>query len=288
VRTATRGDAPRPNSRAGQPALCSPLRSRVVGRVATPDATELSGLSLSRTQPGVLWTHNDSGDSARVFAVAADGLLRAELAVPNAAHIDWEEIAVGRAPSGDGDALYIGDIGDNLAARPQITVYVVPEPRLRNRPAQTAPAAPIALKYPSGAHDAEALLVDPSSGALVIVTKSFGGVALVYSSGPRAAAGTLQRVGSLSLGAGDAVTAGSVSADGRTIVLRSYGGAVAWARQAGESLPDALRRAPCVVGAALGAEGQGEALAVDRNGRAFYTVPEGKRPAIRRYEPPDS
>ena len=39
---------------------------------------------------------------------------------------------------------------------------------------------------------------------------------------------------------------------------------------------------------ALGAEGQGEALAVDRNGRALYTVPEGKRPAIRRYEPPGS
>ena len=55
-------------ARAG-PALCAPLGSRVTGRVRTPAATELSGLVLSRTQPGVLWTHNDSGDGARLLAL---------------------------------------------------------------------------------------------------------------------------------------------------------------------------------------------------------------------------
>ena len=263
----------------------------MTGRVATPAATELSGLALSRVQPGVLWTHNDSGDSARLFALAADGRLRAELTVPSAANIDWEEIAIGDATGdGDGDALYIGDIGDNLARRPQIVVYAVPEPRLGDRQGSgmTAPARRIALRYPDGAHDAEALLVDPQSGALVIVTKSFGGEARVYSSRPRAGAGTLRPAGSLSLGAGEAVTAGSVSADGRTVVLRSYGRAYVWTRRARESLPAALRRAPCVAGSELMSEGQGEALAVDRDGRALSTVAEGQRSPIRRYAAPGS
>jgi len=270
-------------------ALCSPLRARVTGRIATPAVTELSGLALSRTQPGVLWTHNDSGDSARLFALAADGRLRAELAVSNATNIDWEEIAIGDA-TGDGDALYIGDIGDNLGRRPQIVVYAVPEPSLGDRRGSgvTAPARRTALRYPDGAHDAEALLVDPQSGALVVVTKSFDGEARVYSSRPRAGAGTLRRAGRLSLGAGEAVTAGSVSADGRTVVLRSYGRAFVWTRRAREPLAAALRRAPCVAGSDLISEGQGEALAVNSDGRAFYTVAEGERPPLRRYAVPGS
>lgn len=286
-RTATQADERRRG--APLPALCSPLRARVTGRVATPAAIELSGLALSRTQPGVLWTHNDSGDAARLFALAADGRLRAELAVPNATNIDWEEIAIGDA-IGVGDALYIADIGDNLARRSEIVVYAVPEPRLGDRqgPGATAPARRIALRYPDGAHDAEALLVDPRSGALVIVTKSFGGEASVYASRPRAGAGTLRPAGSLSLGVGEAITAGSVSADGRTVALRSYGRAYVWTRRARESLPAALRRAPCVAGSELSSEGQGEALAVNRDGRALSTVAEGQRPPIRRYAAPGS
>lgn len=258
---------------------------RVTGRVATSAATELSGLTLSRSQAGVLWTHNDSGDSARLLALSSDGRLRAELAVPNATNFDWEEIAIGRAGDG-GDALYIGDIGDNLAQRPQITVYVVREPRLAGRPAtgQTTPARPIVLRYPDGARDAEALLVDPHDGALVVVTKSYRGRARVYSSRPRARAGRLRLAATLSLGDSEAVTAGGISGDGRTIALRSYGSFYVWTRRGRESLPATLRRAPCTAGAELFDEGQGEALAVTRDGRALYTVAEGGRPPIRRYD----
>ena len=80
------------------------------------------------------------------------------------------------------------------------------------------------------------------------------------------------------------MTAGDVSADGRTIVLRTYDSAYAWRRRAGESVAGALRRRPCTIKAGLLAEGQGEALALTRDGRAFYTVPEGAEPALRRYE----
>jgi hypothetical protein len=107
----------------------------------------------------------------------------------------------------------------------------------------------------------------------------------VYSAG-RPDAGTttvLRRRGRLVLGGGEAVTGGSVAADGRTIVLRTYDRAFVWTRRTREPLASALRRRPCAVRANLLAERQGEAIALMRDGRAFYTVPEGSQPAIRRY-----
>jgi hypothetical protein len=263
------------------------LRARVTGHVESAAASELSGLVLSRAQPRVLWTHNDSGDRPRVLAVTRAGGLLADVEISGAASVDWEDIAIGPSPAG-GDALYVADIGDNQAARPDVVVYRVPEPALAGgAPASSAPAARLALRYPDGARDAEALLVDAASGALVVVSKSLGGEAGVYvAARPSSSATTvMRRRARLSLGPGEAVTAGDVSADGRTVVLRTYDRAFVWRRRAGEPIAAALRRRPCSARADLFAEGQGEALALSADGGAFYTVPEGRRPALRRYAP---
>lgn len=255
------------------PAACGRLVVRVSGRLRTPAASELSGLALSRTQPRVLWTHNDSGDAARLLAVTRAGTLLADVTVTGAENVDWEDVAIA------GSTLFVADIGDNLARRPSVAVYRVAEPRV---PATTtAPATRLSLRYPDGPRDAEALLADPSSGALVIVSKSFDGVAGIYVS--RRGATTLHRAGAISLGTGEAVTAASLSEDGRTIVLRTYDRAYVWRRARGQSIAAALARRPCTARADLLREGQGEAIALAGNGRAFYTVPEGRTPAIRRY-----
>ena len=65
--------------------------------------------SISR----LLWAHNDSGDTARVFAVGRDGRDRGTVTVSGATAIDWEDIALGPAPHGK-PYLYAGDIGDNF------------------------------------------------------------------------------------------------------------------------------------------------------------------------------
>jgi hypothetical protein len=264
-------------------ALCTRLTARITGRITTPAATELSGLVLSRTQRGVLWTHNDSGDRPRVLAVAASGRLLADVTVAGAQNVDWEDIAAARG------MLLLGDIGDNLAQRPSIVVYRVAEPRAGGGATvtSTAPASRIELRYPDGPRDAEALLRDPSSGALVIVEKSYRDRAGVYVAA-RPAAGapvTLRRSGRLWLGVGEAVTGGDVSGDGRTIALRTSDRAFVWRRRGGESVAVALRRRPCRARADLLAEGQGEALALSRDGRSFFTVPEGFQPQIRHYRP---
>ncbi len=230
--------------------LCRRLRVRDIGRV--PVVNEASGLVLSG---GLLWTHDDSGGPATVFGLSTRGKPVREVALPQ--NVDWEDIAA------RGRTLYVGDIGDNARSRPQITVYRGGEP--------------IPLRYPDGPHDAEALLVD--RGTLVIVTKSVSGEAGVYTArGP----GTLRRAGSLSLGLGEPVTGGDSA--GRTIVLRTYDRAFVWTRRGGESIARALRRTPCTAGASLLGEGQGESIALARDGRSFWTLPEGPNPMLRRYE----
>jgi hypothetical protein len=263
------------------PAICGRLRTVVTGRLAAPEATEISGLVASPTQPGVLWAHNDSGDRARIFALRSDGSLIASLDVPGAEATDWEDIAVG--PGGD---LLLGDIGDNKSVRKDIDIYRVPEPRLADRPSTTAAATRLRVTYPDGAHDAETLLADPRTGEIVVVTKRLDGRSGVYTGQAPARdapeTGVLRHAGDLRLGFAGLATAGDVSADGRTIAIRTYTALYAWTRKPGASLAATLARKPCVGSAQLSREGQGESLALSRDGRAFFTVPEGAGAAVRR------
>jgi hypothetical protein len=272
---ATRPAAPRP------PALCGALRVRVTGRVADPSANELSGLVRSRSQADLLWSHDDSGAGPILYGLRTDGRVATRPTVTGAQAEDWEDIAAG--PGADGrPLLYVGDIGDNGSQRPAIDVYRVAEPRVGDP--VTAPAAHLRLRYPDGAHDAEALLVDPLRGDLVIVTKVLG-VARAYRASARLAPGsqtTLRAGPSMNL---SLVTAGDVSADGRIVVLRGYDRVAVWVRRGRERLTTTLRRAPCLSPTSLVPEGQGEAIALDRRGTSFITVAEGSPAVLRRYTP---
>jgi len=273
------------------PALCGPLRVRVTGRVSAPGATELSGLAASPDQPGVLWSHNDSGDRARVFALRRDGSLVASLDVPGAQAVDWEDLAIGPDPGSDArHALYLADIGDNDADRASVDVYRVPEPRAAAGATTTAPAVRLALRYPDGPHDAETLLVDPRTGELVIVTKQLSGESRVMVAAQPPAGGTgatpltMRLAGQVSFGLGGLATAGDVSADGRIVVVRTYTGFLLWRKTPAASLAATLLRRPSCRGrTSFPDERQGEALALDAHGLSFWTVPEGSQPAIRQY-----
>ena len=273
-------EAPPAATSSRPPALCAALRARISGRVRDPTATELSGLVRSRTQRDLLWSHNDSGAGPELYALRSDGRVAARPQVAGAQAVDWEDIAAGPAPRG-ASLLYIGDIGDNASSRPSIDVYRVAEPKVGET--VTTAAARLRLRYPDGPHDAEALLVDPLRGDLVLVTKFIGG-ARAY----RTAAGA--PAGSYTLTAGPSVdlsfvTAGDVSADGRVVVLRGYDRVGVWVRRGRERITTTLARAPCVSPTSLAGEGQGEAIALDRRGTSFLTVAEGSPAVIRRYAP---
>src|SRR4051794_17862577 len=148
---------------------------------------ESSGLAAATREPGVWFTHNDSGDAARFFAVGADGRTLATYRVAGATAVDWEDMAA--APAADGTpTLWLADIGDNDAARPSITVYAVPEPRVRRGEDRTLPTTAYRLRYPDGPHDAETLLVDPVRHRAYVVTKTLAGRSAAYAAPARLSA----------------------------------------------------------------------------------------------------
>lgn len=127
---------------AGTASPAQPAASRTIpeisGRFDNPAIGESSGLAASKRYPGVFWTVNDSGDSARIFAVHADGSsvegpgAKDGIRIEGATNVDWEALALA------GERLYIADVGNNRNERRDLKVYVVPEPN----PA-TATRAPV-------------------------------------------------------------------------------------------------------------------------------------------------
>ncbi|MCA9528445.1 MAG: hypothetical protein KC549_19305, partial [Myxococcales bacterium] len=199
---------------------------------------EASGLVASRQHPGVFWTHNDSGDEARVFAVRSDGRILGEVAIQGATHVDWEDVAVD-----DAGHLYLADFGNNRSVRADLRVYRLPEP---------APGADrarvdrvLAFRYPDQTRwpdpeerfDAEALFW--ARGALYLLTKhrQDGRTALYRFPDLSGAAGeqVLVRVGERQVDA-DAklgrVTAADVTPDGAHLVVLTYGALLLFDRPA--------------------------------------------------------
>ncbi|MBL4688548.1 MAG: hypothetical protein JKY37_28420, partial [Nannocystaceae bacterium] len=105
----------------------SPDDGVALGTVTAKAISEASGLVWSRVHSNVLWTHNDSGHDAQIFALDDTGALLGTFSLGGES-LDWEDMAIGPGPSPGQDYLYLGDIGDNGLVRTSIRIYRVPEP----------------------------------------------------------------------------------------------------------------------------------------------------------------
>jgi hypothetical protein len=260
----------------------------LLGTVDDPDVTESSGLVASRRNPGLYWTHNDSGDGPFLYCLDGHGSSCGAWRVTGADAIDWEDIAAGPGPDPSTPYLYVGDIGDNLGDRPDVVVYRVPEPAVdrsapppaKASPGRTQPAQALTLRYPDGSHDAEALLVQPRTGDVYIVAKEPNpGVYVARAPVDPAATTTLQKVATLPLGTGGLftlVTGGDIAPDGRRLALCTYGPGYELRLPDGAQSFDAIWRQPPVP-LTLGARPQGEGIAYRLDGKALLTTSE--RPA---------
>ncbi|MGH9179176.1 MAG: hypothetical protein ACRD0N_11580 [Acidimicrobiales bacterium] len=246
----------------------------LVGQVADPEVDESSGLAASRRSPGLLWTHNDSGDEPRLYCLTGRGASCGTWTVAGADAFDWEDMAAGPGPAAGEHYLYLGDIGDNRSTRANVVVYRVREPvadaAAGGAAASTSAAEALTLRYADGPHDAEALMAHPATGDLYIVTKalSSGGV---Y----KAPAGTslLTRVAGIDLGPGEAVTGGDISPDGRRVTLSTYRRGYELSLPAGAGDLDTVWSQPPVP-VDLGVRAQGESVAYRLDGNGLFTTSE--------------
>lgn len=234
---------------------------------ATGDLKELSGLAL--LDDDAYATHNDSGDRARFWRIAPDGV-RTEWTVrlksgPATAR-DWEDIAVGLDPITRRRRLWLFDTGGPTA---HPAIYIVDQPADR-APADARGHVAIADRYPfvyqaGRAVDVEAAFVTPS-GSAYFVCKRTG---TVYRLRIEATDRTALAVARLAI---TKATAADMTADGNRLVVRNYDGTWLWNRRLGEQTTAMLTRP---ADGYLTDKAGAESIALDRDGNGWTTVCEG-------------
>lgn len=247
------------------------------------DISESSGIVASRLNPGVYWTHNDSGDAPFIYAFDRSGKSKGVWRVTGARALDWEDIAAGLVEGTP--YLYVGDIGDNKRNSRVITVYRFAEPDTESARSnstadahQTAPAEALQLEFPDGKHNAEALLIHPRTSDLYVITKTKSETCKVYKAqAPFDASAIIQLafVSELQLPSvsGGVVTGGDISPDGQRVVLCDYFGAYEMSLPRADADFDTIWQQP-LAPVELGFRRQGEAVCYRPDGKAILATSE--------------
>jgi hypothetical protein len=263
---------------------------RVLFHLTDQRIGESSGSAVATREPGVWFTHNDSGDSARFFAIGPAGQTLATYDVDNARNVDWEDMAAAPSPAGV-PTLWFADTGDNQQSRASVDVYAVSEPDVplgRRGATVHLRSVRYRFRYPDGPHDAEALMVDPRSSQIYIASKSYDGLTQVYAAPTHPSTGGLNKLSLVTklqwspdpaaslvdLPLELATTGGAFSPDGHVLALRTYTDVylfrVAGTGQA--ALKTALKAPPQRL--TLPEQPQGEGICFRRDGKALIVSSE--------------
>jgi hypothetical protein len=178
---------------------------------------ELSGLATSKRYPGVIWSIQDSGHPASIFALRFDAAgqpTAREIPVRGAANTDWEDISYTLGPDGLGRLLVVESGQGGKATN----IYEIAEPD-----PDVATTAKLlhryAYAYPDGKVNTEASFM--YQGQLVLATKTYP--ARLYRFERPLAADVVNRptlVGKLVWSKG--ISVAKASEDGRVLVTASH------------------------------------------------------------------
>ena len=254
------------------------------GLLENSQITEASGLAASRSNKGLIWTHNDSGDAPRLFLLDSTGHDKGTYYLAQTKNRDWEDMDA--ATINGKNYLYIADIGDNDQKHNKKYIYRVEEPVVKaaNKP-QTDTIRMVEtflINYPDANRNAEALMIDQQSGDLYIVSKFESNVTVYFVKAPLlprlAANGSdnkpnmAQVLMTLPL---TYITAATISPDNQEILMKNLDNVYYWKREKDESIANALKRPATIL--PYNKEAQGEAIAFAFNKTGYYTLSEKKK-----------
>lgn len=254
-------------------------------RLQADSLKEISGLAPATGENGsLLWGEEDSGNKNAVYLLDTLGRFLGIKYLPGVLNLDWEDMSGGPGPEKGKYYLYLGDIGDNFKIRPFITVYRFEEPDTHTgKDTLVHTFDVINLAYPDGRHNAEALMVDPETKDIYVITKdSVAGVYVARYPQDTRQITKLTLLGTLPV---STVTAADISADGSQVLIKNYDNVFYWKRNGGESIIACLARTPLRLN--YKRELQGEAIVWTRDGKGFYTLSEqvgNTTPSLNHYE----
>ena len=267
---------------------------RPPARSPSPEMDETSGLVVSAKNPDTLWTNNDSGDSARVFAISPTGALRGIYPLDGATALDWEDIAIGPGPQRE-DAVPLRRRHRRQRARAARTSSCTASPSRRSsatvaRTRSTAStrsrcSTPTVRTTPRRSWSIRARATSTSSSSTSPAARPRSTARPAGS--PRASTTVLERVGEVQLPASGCSTRSprptsrATAAPSASAPTAASGSGTAATEQ---TVIAALAAKPCE--GPIPFEIQGETLGLAPGGRGYFTVSEGVNVPLHRVHRP--
>ncbi|PRD46717.1 hypothetical protein C5745_14020 [Sphingobacterium haloxyli] len=245
------------------------------------DLEESSGVAASISNPGMLWTHEDSGNGNYLYLVdASNAEIVCRYRVSGASNRDWEDIELVTNPVDGKHYLYIADTGDNDERHGTSTVYRLEEPVYTE--ADKGASVPTGteieryvFRYPDGPKDVESMFVDPESSDIYLITKRDAMSRLYVLPEPNEDKGvaTAYFVGTFGFSQASAAT---MNRDANKFIVRNRQNLFYWERRSDEKVWEVFLREPVLL--PFVGEVQGEAVCFDEEDNYYTTSEAGGYP----------
>jgi hypothetical protein len=278
---------------------CPKIKINKIAKIQSEQLDEVSGMVISDS---MIWVHNDSGDSASIYAISKEGVYLGKADIKQAYARDWEEMSSFEieieqpqtdtpGPPAKKRFLLIGDIGDNHERKESLELYVIPEP---SKPEDIDLSYSFTIQYDQiGPKDAEAMFVDPTSNELIIYTKGREGTTY-WLKAPLPTEKTTIKMSvfhqkqnydvppTTRRQMAKLITSADISPDGRWIVTRDYLTAKMYYHPEGQDIATTVTQTPCHIPLPL--QEQGETIAFAPDGKSLWTLSEGQKPILYQIE----
>ncbi len=260
------------------------------GPLQNDELTEASGLAESGRDSEVLWTHNDSGGDAALYALDKWGEHLGKYFLTGISFRDVEDICSGNGPQPGEKYLYLADIGDNQGSYTQKYIYRVCEPQVNAGQSPEDFVIPpedievISFTYPAGLrYDAETIFIDNATKDIYLVTKRnpdnpySGNSDIVFKAAyPQSTTITIELEEFYELELDDyqgyGITAGDLSDSGLELLLKTYSQVFYWVLEPGQGFDEIFDLPAWEVHYQM--EPQGEALCWSGGAEGYFTCGE--------------
>ena len=267
---------------------------RKLGVMESRLISESSGVVVSLIRPDLLWTINDSGQTAELYGVHESGklLCQVELAVESARNQDWEAISAFKL--NDLPHLLVADVGDNSIQRASCQLYFFPETQFE--PAAEVkkfalPASRIDFVYEGGPRNCEAVAVDPLTNEVWLIEKVYYDSKQKQSPGifllplaeflsvaepSQPKQGTARRIGDFPI---RNVTGMEFSPNGERLIIRNYLSAHLYEKLVGKNWRETVSQSQ-PISVPLPIQRQGEAIAFTADSKSLIVTSESIKQPI--------
>lgn len=236
---------------------------------------ESSGMAASNRHPGTFWTHNDSGDTPRIFAFDETGKHRGTSHIKGAENVDWEDMG---AFLWDGQPfVFIADTGDNGRQRKRYTIYTALEPDDPKDDTQVFHR--LEFQYADGSsRDCEAVAYDARENQFLLVEKrkhrdawrNSPAWTLKWDPKKTKQEAVAQPAGAISF---PIVTGLDLTPSGdQAVIITYFGSGALIKREAGESWQEAIQKPLQTF--AMPPRKQGEAVCFGHDAKALFLTSE--------------